>query len=92
MDVYQQKIMRDHRHNSGSYHVFSLIGFMLRANYSRWEGAELTEIEVQRTKEFEDRIEKFVGRYKEFCKKYVKHDSVTLYKYQDIPQIYQDAR
>ena len=29
--------MRDYRYNAGGYHVFSLIGFMLRAKYSRYD-------------------------------------------------------
>jgi hypothetical protein len=30
MQVYEARIMRDHRFNGGSYHIFSLIGFMTR--------------------------------------------------------------
>jgi hypothetical protein len=30
MQVYEARIMRDHRFNGGSYHIFSLIGFITR--------------------------------------------------------------
>jgi hypothetical protein len=30
MQVYEGRIMRDHRFSGGSYHIFSLIGFVIR--------------------------------------------------------------
>ena len=37
MQVYEARIMRDHRFNGGSFHIFSLIGFMTRSQYIRVE-------------------------------------------------------
>ena len=37
MQVYETRIMRDHRFSGGSYHIFSLIGFIIRHSYLRLE-------------------------------------------------------
>ena len=82
IEIYDQKVMLDHKHNSGSYHVFSLIGFMLKTNYKRYEQAVTDDSEeAQKCAAFEERLMEFIQKYKEFSKKYIKAESLTLHKY-----------
>ena len=91
MQVYEARIMRDHRFNGGSFHIFSLIGFMTRSQYIRVE-PERELLDSQESVEFEERLGGFIGRYKEFAKKYIKPESLTLSKYEDVQEIYVGAR
>ena len=56
--MYKDKLIEENRYNSGSYHIFSLIGFMMRQNYTKEEQSQ----------EFDERINSFIVEYKNFCK------------------------
>ena len=80
--LYANTIMQENKYNGGSYHIFSLIGFIIRQKY---RGALETE-------EFEGQLSKFVDEYKNFCRNYVRYESLPLHKYTDIPQLYEEAK
>jgi hypothetical protein len=65
IERYEDSIMKA-RFQSGPYHIFSLIGFMMRNNYhvinSEEEKPEETALRVK----FEERLTVFVQKYKEF--------------------------
>ncbi len=48
--------------------------------------------ELEDNKIFEETLTSFIHEYKEFCKKYIKPESLAIYKYQDMPKLYDEAR
>ena len=89
MAVYETTLMPG-RFKYGTYHIFSLIGFLMRATYTRTAGSK--QEDVAETEQFERALAAFLEKYKQFNKRYNRLEGVPMYKYQDIPAIYEAAR
>lgn len=82
--VYEDRLMQG-PFKQGAYHIFSLIGFLIRSTYTINQSHHDTE-------QFEKELQAFIEKYKKYNKRHNRLESVPMHKYQGIPKLYEEAR